>query len=48
MLCHFVNKGILPENIISRPLSEQIFFKAAYEVFVEDEYEKYKALTGGG
>ena len=48
MLCHFLNKGILPEEIINRSLSEQIFFKAAYEVFVEDEVEKYKALTGGG
>ena len=47
MLCHFANRGIAPENIITRPLTEQIFFKSCYEIFMEDEYEKYKALTGG-
>lgn len=47
MLCHYLNKGILPERIINRPLSEEVFFKACYEIYVEDEVEKYKALTGG-
>ena len=23
------------------------FYKASYEIYMEDEYEKYKALTGG-
>ena len=47
MLCHFANRGIVPEQIINQPLTEQIFYKACYEIFMEDEYEKYKALTGG-
>ena len=47
MLCHFLNRGIEPEKIINLPLSEKLFYKACYEVYMEDEYEKYKALTGG-
>ena len=47
MLCHFLNRGINPEHIINLPLTEQVFYKSCYEIYVEDEYEKYKALTGG-
>ena len=47
MLCHFLNRGIEPEKIINLPMQEKIFYKAAYEIHVEDEHEKYKALTGG-
>ena len=47
MLCHFLNRGIEPEKIINLPIQEKIFYKAAYEIHVENEYEKYKALTGG-
>ena len=47
MLCHFLNRGILPDKIINLPLTEKMFYKAAYEIFIEDEYEKFKALTGG-
>ena len=28
-------------------LADKLFYKASYEVYIEDEYEKYKALTGG-
>jgi len=48
MLCHFLNRGITPEHIINLSLTEQIFYKSCYEIYVEDEMEKYKALTGGG
>ena len=47
MLCHFLNRGIIPERVINLPLSEKLFYKASYEIYVEDEYEKYKALSGG-
>ncbi len=47
MLCHFLNRGIEPKKVINLPLSEKLFYKACYEVYMEDEYEKYKALTGG-
>ena len=47
MLCHFLNRGVEPEKIINLPMQEKIFYKAAYEIHVEDEHEKYKALTGG-
>ena len=48
MLCHFLNKGILPEEIINRPFAEKMFFKASYEIDIEEETKKYKALVGGG
>ena len=47
MLCHFLNRGIEPEKIINLPMQEKIFYKASYEIYMEDEYEKYKVLTGG-
>ena len=47
MLCHFLNRGIEPEKIINLPMQEKIFYKASYEIYMEDEHEKYKALTGG-
>ena len=47
MLCHFLKRGITPNKIINLPLAERVFYKASYEIFLEDEYEKYKALTGG-
>lgn len=47
MLCHFLNRGMRPEQIINLPYSEKLFYKAAYEIYCEDEYEKIKALTGG-
>ena len=47
MLCHFLNRGIELEKIINLPMQEKIFYKASYEIYMEDEYEKYKALTGG-
>ena len=47
MLCHYLNKGILPEEIINRPFAEKLFFKASYEIDKEEEYEKLKALAGG-
>lgn len=47
MLCHFLNCGIEPEKIINLSLSDKLFYKASYEIYMEDEYEKYKALTGG-
>ena len=47
MLCHYLNKGILPEEILNRPFSEKLFFKASYEVYKDEEYEKLKALAGG-
>lgn len=46
MLCHFLNRGIEPKKIINLPLSDKLFYKASYEIYMEDEYEKYKALTG--
>ena len=48
MLCHFLNRGITPDRIINLSLTEKIFYKACYDIYVEDEYEKYKALAGGG
>ena len=48
MLCHFLNRGILPEHIINLPFAEKVFYKGCYEIYVEDEYEKVKALSGGG
>ena len=48
MICHFLNRGILPETVINLPLTEKVFYKACYEIYVEDEAEKYKALMGGG
>lgn len=48
MLCHFLNRGIRPEQIINQPYSEKLFYKAAYELFCEEGYEKYRALSGGG
>ena len=47
MLCHFLNRGIAPKDIINLPVAEKLFYKASYEINTEDEYEKYKALTGG-
>ena len=47
MLCHYLNRGIEPEKIINLSLIDKLFYKASYEVYIEDEYEKYKALTGG-
>ena len=46
MLCHFLNRGIRPEQIINLPYGEKLFYKAAYELYCEEEYEKYKALAG--
>lgn len=48
MLCHFLNRGIEPNRIINLPFAEKLFYKASYEIFIEDEVEKYKALLGGG
>ena len=28
-------------------LADKLFYKASYEIYMEDEYEKYKALIGG-
>ena len=47
MLCHFLKRGITPDKIINLPLADKLFYKASYEIYMEDEYEKYKALTGG-
>ena len=47
MLCHFLNRGIVPDKILNLPLTERLFYKCCHEIYVEDEYEKYKALTGG-
>ncbi|MBQ7960158.1 MAG: hypothetical protein IJ285_02970 [Clostridia bacterium] len=47
MLCHFLNRGITPDKIINLSFTEKLFYKGCYEVYMEDEYEKYKALTGG-
>ena len=47
MLCHFLNRGIEPEKIINLPISDKLFYKASYEVYMEDEYKKYAALVGG-
>ena len=47
MLYHFLNRGITPDKIINLPLAGKLFYKASYEVYMEDEYEKYKVLIGG-
>ena len=47
MLCHYLNRGIEPKKIINLSLGDKLFYKASYEIYMEDEYEKYKALTGG-
>ena len=47
MLCHFLNRGIEPEKIINLPLGDKLFYKASYEIYMEDEYKKYAALVGG-
>lgn len=47
MLCHYLNRGIEPHKIINLPLADKLFYKACYEIYTEDEYEKYKALTCG-
>lgn len=47
MLCHFLNRGIEPEKIINLTLADKLFYKACYEIYTEDEYEKYKTLVGG-
>ena len=47
MLCHFLNRGITPDRIINLNLTERLFYKASYNIYMEDEYEKYKALAGG-
>ena len=47
MLCHFLNLGITPDKIINLPLTDKLFYKASYEIYKEDEYEKYRSLTGG-
>ena len=44
MLCHFLNRGIEPKKVINLPLSEKLFYKACYEVYMEDEYEKYNTV----
>lgn len=46
MLCHFLNRGITPDKVINLPYGEKLFYKAAYELYCEEEYEKYKALAG--
>ena len=48
MLCHFLNRGITPDNVINLPYGEKLFYKAAYELYCEEEDEKYRALSGGG
>ena len=48
MLCYFLNRGIEPKHILNLPFAEKLFYKACHEIYVEDEIEKYKALTGGG
>ena len=35
------------ETLYIKSLADKLFYKASYEVYMEDEYEKYKALTGG-
>ena len=47
MLCHFLNRGLTPEQIINLPTTEQFFYKSCYEIYVEDEVKKYKAILGG-
>ena len=42
MLCHFLNRGITPDKILNLPFADKLFYKASYEVYMEDEYEKYK------
>ena len=46
MLHHYLQKGILPEQIINRPISEQVFFKASLEVYLEEREREYRALSG--
>ena len=47
MLCHFLNRGVEPEKIINLPISDKLFYKASYEIYMEGEYKKYAALVGG-
>ena len=47
MFCHFLNRGITPDKIINLPLTDKLFYKASYEIYMEDEYKKYAALVGG-
>ena len=47
MLCYFLNRGITPDKIINLPLTDKLFYKASYEIYMEDEYKKYAALVGG-
>ena len=47
MLCHYLNRGIEPKDIINLPLADKLFYKACYEIYMEDEYKKYAALVGG-
>jgi len=46
MLCHFLNRGITPDNIINLSLTEKMFYKSAYEIYIEEEHEKIKVLAG--
>lgn len=49
MLHHFLHFGIKPDEILNLPLSEKMFYKASYELYMEEESEKiHNALGGGG
>lgn len=47
MMAHYLQAGILPEQIMRRSRSEKLFFYAAMLIAREEEVEKYKALLGG-
>lgn len=48
MIHHYLQKGFKPEYIIKLSLTEKMFYKASMEINLEEEYNKIKAMSGGG
>jgi len=47
MLHHFLQRGIMPEKIINRPIADKMFFIASVRLAMDEEREKMKAVAGG-
>ena len=47
MVHHFLQRGIMPEKILNRPIAERLFFVASVRLEMEHEREKIKAMSGG-
>jgi len=47
MIHHFLHRGFKPEYIINLSLADKIFFRASLDLFIEEENQKYSAISGG-